>query len=145
MSTTPDLTNQRILALLQADARITASAIGERIGLSRQAVQSRIKAMEDNGTIRGYHADIGDPDAAGVHAVLWVKITERPCDKALEWLDQLQGTTAVYSLSGDCDALAHITLPTHAHLSALNDAVAASPLISDSHCQIVLRRYCPAR
>lgn len=134
---TIDRTNRRILALLRADARMGASAIGAAIGLSRQAVQARIKTLEDSGVIRGYHADIA-PDA-GVHAVTWLKLASQPCDAALDWLSGLQGITALYSLSGEWDVLAHVSLPEAADLSALNDVIGTSPLVARHHSQIVLR------
>lgn len=144
MSPAPDPTNQRILALLRADARMGASAIGQAIGLSRQAVQTRIKSMEERGLIRGYHAEIADEDAS-LHAVILLRITDRPCDPALEWIARLEGVTALYSLSGEWDALAHVSLPSAADLSRLNDQLAAAPLIHSSQSQIILRPYRPRR
>ena len=38
-----DPTNRRMLALLQEDGRISASALGRKLGLSRTAVQDRDK------------------------------------------------------------------------------------------------------
>ena len=135
-----DRTNKRILALLERNARMSAAAIGREIGLSRPAVQDRISAMERDGTIRGYH--VAADDGVGlVHAVLFVSISERPCDRALRWLSTLEGITSVASLSGELDAIAHVSVPGVAELTALNDRVAAAPFISGSTSQIVLRRY----
>lgn len=135
-----DRTNRRILALLERNARMSAAAIGREIGLSRPAVQDRISAMERDGTIRGYHV-AADLDAGLVHAVLFVSISERPCDRALRWLAALEGVTSVASLSGELDAIAQVSVPGVAELTALNDRVAAAPFISSSTSQIVLRRY----
>jgi Lrp/AsnC family leucine-responsive transcriptional regulator len=58
-----------ILELLQADARISFSALGRRVGLSAPAVTERVRKLEDAGIITGYHAAvdasrIGRPIAA---------------------------------------------------------------------------------
>lgn len=135
-----DRTNKRILALLGKNARLSAAAIGREIGLSRPAVQDRISAMEQDGTIRGYHAAVGD-QAGLVHAVLFIAISERPCDRALVWLAALEGITSVASLAGDLDAVAQVAVPSLAELTALNDRVVAAPFISSSTSQIVLKRY----
>lgn len=136
----PDRTNKRILAWLLRDARISAAAIGRAIGLSRPAVQGRIRAMEEAGVIQGYHATLGG--AAGmIRAVLFVRIKGRPCDPALRWLAALEGVTAVASLAGEVDALVSVTVPDPAALSALNDRIAASPLIEAAQSHVVLRRY----
>jgi len=115
-----DRTNRRILALLKKDGRMSAAAIGRAISLSRPAVQERITAMERAGIIKGYHANI--EEAAGlVHAVLFVQIAERPCDKALQWLMSLPGATSVLSLAGEIDAVISVSIPSMADLSAFND------------------------
>lgn len=119
---------------------MSAAAIGREIGLSRPAVQDRITAMEREGIIRGYHAAIAET-AGLVHAVLFIQIAERPCDKALEWIQSLEGVTSVVSLAGEIDAVASVTVPGMADLSALNDRIALSPLVSSTKSQIVLRRY----
>ncbi|MEO1324996.1 MAG: AsnC family transcriptional regulator, partial [Pseudomonadota bacterium] len=46
-----DRTDQRILALLERDARKSYSSIGRDVGLSRTAVQERVSRLESNGTI----------------------------------------------------------------------------------------------
>ncbi|GLH82140.1 AsnC family transcriptional regulator [Bradyrhizobium sp. SSBR45G] len=135
-----DRTNKRIIALLEQNARLSAAAIGREIGLSRPAVQERILAMEQSGVIQGYHATMGE-GVGLARAVLFIRIAERPCDRALTWLSSLPGVVSVASLAGEWDALATVTLPSVADLSALNDEIAASPLISESRSQIVLKTY----
>ena len=52
--------DRTIIKLLVDDARLSYSEIGKKVGLSRVAVKNRIKAIEDEGIIKGYHAEI-DP------------------------------------------------------------------------------------
>src|SRR3954470_20417427 len=59
-----DETNVRLLAELQADARLSLAELGRRVGLSSPAVAERLGRLERDGVIRGYHADI-DPRALG--------------------------------------------------------------------------------
>lgn len=140
MSPDIDPANAKILALLRADARMSASAIGKHVHLSRQAVQDRISRLEQNGVIRGYHADVAET-AGSVEAVLTIRIADRPCAPALEWLAGLTGVTSVMSVSGDSDAVVLVSLPSLEALSRLNDTVATSQRISAHQSQIVLRRY----
>ena len=46
-----DATDQRILNLLQADARMTLREIGERVNLTPPSVSERIHKLEDEGVI----------------------------------------------------------------------------------------------
>src|SRR3954451_7626222 len=50
----PDQTNRRILAELQADARLTLAELGRRVGLSPPAVAERLQRLEADGVIRAY-------------------------------------------------------------------------------------------
>lgn len=61
----------KILALLQQNAKITASAIAKEVHLSVTAVTRRIERMEDMGVIRGYRALV-DSEKVGtaVHGFL---------------------------------------------------------------------------
>jgi Lrp/AsnC family transcriptional regulator, leucine-responsive regulatory protein len=53
-----DHTNWHILRLLQENARMSLSDIGESVGLTAPAVGERIRRLEDAGIISGYHAQI---------------------------------------------------------------------------------------
>ncbi|MDO5620817.1 MAG: Lrp/AsnC family transcriptional regulator [Paracoccus sp. (in: a-proteobacteria)] len=135
-----DRTGKRILALLAQNARISATAIGQQVGLSRTAVQDRVAAMEQRGIIQGYHARIAE-HVGLVSAILTIQISGRPCDPALRWLAAQEGVETVLSLSGEVDAIAWVTLPDMASLSALTDRVALSPLIASVSSRIILGRY----
>jgi Lrp/AsnC family transcriptional regulator, leucine-responsive regulatory protein len=49
----------RILAALQADARLPFSELGRRVGLSAPAVAERVRRLQDAGIIRGFRAELG--------------------------------------------------------------------------------------
>jgi DNA-binding Lrp family transcriptional regulator len=47
-----------IISELAANARASAAEIADAVHLSRSAVTRRIQALEDKGTLLGYHADL---------------------------------------------------------------------------------------
>ncbi|KWX01013.1 putative transcriptional regulatory protein [Carbonactinospora thermoautotrophica] len=51
-----DATDWRILAELQADARITFSELGRRVSLTPPAVAERVRRLEQRGITEGYRA-----------------------------------------------------------------------------------------
>ena len=57
-----DQIDNRILEILQTNARISLSDLGKELGISRVSVRTRIERMEKNGIIRGYRT-IVDPTA----------------------------------------------------------------------------------
>jgi DNA-binding Lrp family transcriptional regulator len=54
MATQLDQTDRRILEVLTADARLSASQVGRIVGLSPPAAKRRIDRLAERGVIRGY-------------------------------------------------------------------------------------------
>jgi len=59
-----DVIDRKIVQELQADARLTRSELGRRVGLSSTAVADRLRRLEETKVIVGYHASI-DPKKVG--------------------------------------------------------------------------------
>jgi DNA-binding Lrp family transcriptional regulator len=55
---TLDRIDRQILALLQGDGRMTNVDLAERVGLTAPPCLRRVRALEEMGAIRGYHADL---------------------------------------------------------------------------------------
>jgi Lrp/AsnC family transcriptional regulator, leucine-responsive regulatory protein len=72
-----DETSLRIMAELQADARLTLAELGRRVGLSSPAVGERLQRLERTGAIRGYHAAL-DPRALGLSLTVVIRIRPSP-------------------------------------------------------------------
>ena len=71
---TLDRIDRRILAALQADGRLTNQALSERVALSPSACLARVRRLERQGIIQGYHARL-DPFRLDVGLVLFAEIT----------------------------------------------------------------------
>ncbi len=53
-----DPIDRKILAELQADGRMTNVELASRVGISAPPCLRRVRALEDAGLIRGFHADV---------------------------------------------------------------------------------------
>lgn len=53
-----DRIDRQILALLQRDGRMTNVDLAERVGLTAPPCLRRVRALEEAGAIRGYHAEL---------------------------------------------------------------------------------------
>ena len=69
-----DRIDRRILAALQANARLTNQALSEQVSLSPSACLARVRRLEQAGVIQGYHARL-DPFAIDVGLVLYAEVT----------------------------------------------------------------------
>ena len=59
-----DRIDRQILSLLQEDGRMTNVELAERVGLTAPPCLRRVRALEEAGAIRGYHAAL-DPRLLG--------------------------------------------------------------------------------
>jgi Lrp/AsnC family leucine-responsive transcriptional regulator len=72
-----DEVNRQLLDRLQADPRITMSALARDVGMSAPAVTERVQRLERAGVIAGYRLLV-DPAALGLPVTAWVRIRPAP-------------------------------------------------------------------
>jgi Lrp/AsnC family transcriptional regulator, leucine-responsive regulatory protein len=97
-----DATNLRLIAELQADARLSLAELGRRVALSSPAVAERLRRLEEAGVIAGYRADV-DPRRLGFGFGVVIRI--RPAGAKLALVaDILRSTPEVvecHRVTGD--------------------------------------------
>lgn len=69
-----DRLDRKILDALQRNGRITMTELGEQIGLSTSPCAERVRRLERQGVITGYHARV-NPQAIGRTLLVFVEIT----------------------------------------------------------------------
>lgn len=69
-----DTIDRVILRHLQSEGRITNVELAERAGLTAPPCLRRVRALEEAGAIRGYHADL-DPDALGYAITVFAMVS----------------------------------------------------------------------
>ncbi len=73
-----DEISRKVLTELQQDARIAFAELGRRVGLSPSATAERVRRLEDEGVIKGYHAEI-NPNALGLTIMAYIRMA---CDSS---------------------------------------------------------------
>ena len=71
-----DRIDRRILALLQAEGRMTNVDLAERVGLTAPPCLRRVRALEEAGVIHGYHAEL-DPVKLGYPIIVFAMVSLR--------------------------------------------------------------------
>ncbi len=69
-----DAIDRVILGNLQSDGRITNVDLAERAGLTAPPCLRRVRALEEAGVIRGYHADL-QPEAMGYGITVFAMVS----------------------------------------------------------------------
>ncbi len=121
---TLDAIDRRIVDVLQSDGRISVNELAERIGLSASPTLRRLRRLEEDEVIRGYHADI-DPSALGRGLTVWVTLRLALMDpeRLAEFeqaLVELDSVTSVHHVTGDVDYLVRVDV---ADLDAYDDVI----------------------
>lgn len=69
-----DEVDRTLLALLQEDAKRPLAALGDAVHLAPSSVAERIRRMESQGVIRGYHARL-DPKRVGLDLAAFIGVS----------------------------------------------------------------------
>ncbi|MBQ1018911.1 Lrp/AsnC family transcriptional regulator [Micromonospora sp. D93] len=137
-----DAVDQRIIALLVADARASYADIGARVSLSAPAVKRRVDRLRATGVIRGFTAVV-DPAAVGWTTEAFVELfcagrtTPAQIGVAARRHPEVVGA---YTVSGEADALVHLRAADIAHLEAALERLRAESFVTSTRSTIVLSR-----
>ena len=99
-----DPTDERLLAELQEDARLTHAELGRRVNLSAPAVAERVRRLERNGVITGYGAEV-DPKALGyaLGVIMRIRPSARQLHKVAELARETPEVVECHRITGeDC-------------------------------------------
>jgi Lrp/AsnC family transcriptional regulator, leucine-responsive regulatory protein len=116
-----DATDLEIVRAVLAELCEGDASVGERVGLSVSAVQSRLRKLETRGVITGYRAVV-DPEAVGKPLAALVEITPldpgQP-DDAPERLAHIAEIEACHSIAGDASYILFVRVATPRDLETL--------------------------
>ena len=134
--------DRAITQALAAEGRLSMTELGRRIGLSRTAVLARVRRMEREELIRGYHADVANPDDVRRHtARVGIETDTRNTSRYVRSLSGLPGFVEAETVSGSFDLLVRFETDTAADLDALLDEIKTWPATIRTTTFVVLRRY----
>ncbi|WP_192564658.1 Lrp/AsnC family transcriptional regulator [Pseudomonas gozinkensis] len=107
-----DRIDQKILAELQADGRLSITELADRVGLSLSPCHRRVRALEESGVIVGYRAQLA-PAALGLNFSAMVFVTLREGNRQAveafeESVTQIPQVVEAQRLFGEPDYLLHV-------------------------------------
>jgi Lrp/AsnC family transcriptional regulator, leucine-responsive regulatory protein len=130
-----DTYDTRILAELQADARLTMAELGRRVHLSQPAVTERVKKLEAAGVITGYRATVNlQALGYGIRAV--VHVGRCDFDRTVKAIEATPEVLDAHNVTGEESWILMIAVVDVAHLDAVIGRFCA---LTDTSTAIVLR------
>jgi DNA-binding Lrp family transcriptional regulator len=137
-----DAVDQRIVALLVADARASYADIGTKVALSAPAVKRRVDRLRSDGVIKGFTAVI-EPAAVGWTTEAFVELfcTGRTTPAQITVATRRHPeVVGAYTVSGQADALVHLRAADIGHLEQALERLRREPFITSTRSMIVLSR-----
>jgi DNA-binding Lrp family transcriptional regulator len=138
-----DEIDRKIISILHLNGRTSYTDLAKEVGLSRVAVQVRINALMENGTIERF-ACIVNPEKLGITVSAFFNVEVEP-----KHLMQVADTLAE---EPEVSSLYHMTGPSKLHMHGLfknnhemelflQNKLYALPGIMSVDCQVLIKRY----
>ncbi len=125
----------RILAELQADARLTLAELGRRVHLSQPAVTERVRKLEAADVITGYRATVNLAALGyGIRALVRVGRADYP--RIVQLLEGLREVVNAWNITGEDSWLLEIAVTDVAHLDAV---VSQLCMLAETSTSIILK------
>ena len=120
-----DVTDYRIIEILQKDGRISMKDLGKIVGLTSPAVSERVKRLEESGVIEGYKA-IVNPDALGRVIKAFIHISLPGSQSYAEFLENAKSDPRIvecHHITGDDCSLLKVLVRDMQELENVIDSI----------------------
>jgi Lrp/AsnC family leucine-responsive transcriptional regulator len=138
-----DRIDRRILRALQEDGRLSITDLAARVGLSATPCSERVRRLERDGFITGYHARLS-PQALGQSLLVFVEIrlsakSGRIFEEFRREVLKLPNVLECHLVSGDFDYLIKARIPgMDAYRKLLGDQLLGLPGARESRSYVVM-------
>jgi len=138
-----DVTDLKILSMLEENAKLGTKEIASRVGLTVTPTFERIRRMEKRGVIEGYTIRI-DPVAIGKELMVFCQVSLKTHNTELldvfeSQVKEFQEVTSVYHVAGNYDYLLQVQVSGMKQFQAfLKDKLASIPNIANVQSTFVL-------
>ncbi|KQX87228.1 Lrp/AsnC family transcriptional regulator [Variovorax sp. Root473] len=138
LTLTLDAHDTRILAELQADARLSMAELGRRVHLSQPAVTERVKKLEAAGVITGYRATVNLTRLGyGIRGI--IRVGRADYDLVVKLVQETPECVNAYNVTGEDSWILEIAVIDVPHLDAV---LAKFCILTETATSIILN---PAR
>lgn len=137
-----DELDRKIVKLLIQNARMSYSDIGEKIGISRVAVRSRVQALEQNGVIEEYTAIINPQKISGaISCYFEIETAPNALMEVAALLEQNDVITQIYRVTGKSKLHVHAVASSNEEMEELMyETIDKLPGVLECSCNIIFSR-----
>ena len=133
-----DSFDEKIIKILQNDARKPFVEIANTIGLSESAVRRRVKNLIDNNIIKKFTIEINNSEKTSAITLISVASSSDTSTVTSKLLN-LEGVDVIYEITGQYDIAAIISAPAISEINSYIDEVRKIEGVSDTNTVIILK------
>ena len=139
-----DNIDRQLISLLRANARLSISALADKIRVSRATVQNRINKLEKSGVITGYTALISpasNEKMALIRAHMSVELTGTSTKKVKALLMAEPSVCAIHTTNGRWDLIIELQTQSLESFDKVLSRIREIPEVSSSETSILLSSH----
>ena len=119
-----DLLNNKIVAALQKNARVSFAEIGRLVGLTPPAVAERVKKLEDTSVILKYHTEVSYTKMGyQLKAMITLRAFVGKLKPFLEVVKSYPEVVNCYRITGNENIMMEVVLKDQQHLETFIDTL----------------------
>ena len=134
-----DRLDSELISQLERDARQGIGELAERLGVSRNTVQSRLRRLTEAGLLQGFSPRL-DLAAAGisVEAFAALALEQGRLDETVQQLSEMPEVMEIHTTTGREDLLVRLGAVSHAELQESVQRILALPAVGHSNTALSL-------
>lgn len=137
-----DEIDQKLIALLRQDARMSVADLAHKLGVSRGTVTNRMRRLEDEQVIVGYTVKLRpDAEPEGIRAWMGVLVEGNQTRRVIASMLGEPGVSALHDTNGRWDLLAELAAPSLSELSETLERIRLIAGIRSTETSIHLNTY----
>jgi DNA-binding Lrp family transcriptional regulator len=137
-----DLLDQRLIAQLRQDARMSVADLAMKLGVSRGTVTNRLRKLEDQQVIQGYTVKLRpDAEPGRIRAWMGILVEGNQSRQVIATLLGEPGLAALHDTNGRWDLLAELEVGSMGELSEVLERIRLISGIRGTETSIHLATY----
>lgn len=134
----PDASDEALIAILRANARLSTAELARKVGLSRTTVQSRLARLEETGVILRYTVITAPSGGDPIRAHVLITVVPRLSRLVERGLRQMEEVTALHAVSGKVDLIAMIAGRSAQHVNDVIDRIGSIEGVKRTTSSVIL-------
>ena len=131
--------DDKLIALLRANAREPTASLARKLGLARSTVQERIARLEREGVIKGYTVRLADEaESKKLRAIVMISADPKQADRVAAELRRMPEVRSLSAVAGAYDMMALVETDTTARMDASLDRIGNAAGVARTVSSIIL-------